>query len=86
MRFRTLAITFLFVHAEIQNFLNEEETELIIDMAKAKGTKNLAPTPPEVQLPEEITAQYFDKWDKDFDGHLSKQEVILVIAFMFCLI
>lgn len=60
---------------EITNFLSDNETELIIDMVKAKGMKKPPLRNMTVQLPDEINQHTFDGWDEDFDGHLSINEI-----------
>ncbi|XP_065657221.1 transmembrane prolyl 4-hydroxylase isoform X2 [Hydra vulgaris] len=60
---------------EVSNFLDKNETELIIDLALEKGLKAQDPRPAFVNLPEKITQSIFDRWDSDFNGHLSLEEV-----------
>ena len=61
--------------SEISNFLSINETELIIDLGKAKGMKPRDVKPNHVYLPDQISQTTFDQWDQDFDGHLSFDEV-----------
>ena len=68
-------IVAFFASSEIENFLNEDECEAIIELAEEKGMKKPAATVNDLKLPQRNDHSAFDKWDKDLDGFLSKEEV-----------
>ena len=71
---------FLFI-VEVRNFLDSDECDAIIQLAKEKGMKQAAPTIKRINLPEKDSHQYFDMWDKDLDGFLTKEEVVITFVW-----
>ena len=58
------------------NFLSDNETDLVIDLAKEKGLKEHPSKEQNVMLADKMTQRTFDAWDVNFDGKISVEEVI----------
>ena len=65
--------------------MSENETDLVIDLAKEKGLKEHTSKEHNVVLTDEMNQRTFDAWDDNFDGKISVEEVrrIKKITFFF---
>ena len=65
---------------EISNFLSDNETDLIIEMAEKKRMSDLKVATIPVTFSYQINQRTFDGWDVNFDGKISMEEVRLYLS------
>ena len=58
---------------EVENFIDEDDCELLIDLAKAKSLKPIHGKFPDVQFKN--AEETFKEWDLDQDGVITPSEV-----------